>query len=394
MNEPRIWIAGVGMTAFVSPGRGQTYTELAQAAVREALEDAGMGIADIGQIVAGYVYGDSTSGQRAVYGVGMEGVPVINVNNNCASGSTALYLARQAILGGSVDCVLALGFEQMPRGALAESFQDRPRPLDPWLQVAAGRYEQAAAPLAPYLFGCAARDYAAQYGLRPDTLARISVKSRRHAAGNPRAIFRDALSIEDVLASPLIFDPLTRLQCCPPTSGAAAAILVSERLAGRLRNGRRRVSIAAQVMTTDQADSFSGDMQAAVGATMTRRAARQAYEQAGIGPEGIHVVELHDCFTINELISYEALGLAREGEAERMVHDGDNTHGGRIVVNPSGGLLAKGHPLGATGLAQCHELVMQLRGDAGARQVERARTGLQHNIGLGGACVVTIYAQS
>lgn len=391
MTDPRAWIAGIGMTPFVSPSRGATYVELARTAVREALEDAGIDFSAIEQVYAGYVYGDSTSGQCAVYGVGALGVPVINVNNNCASGSTALYLARQAIVGGSADCVLALGFEQMPRGALSEHFADRPSPLGSWMEVAATRYVQGGAPMAPYLFGCAARDYASRYGLRADTLARISVKSRAHAAHNPRAMFRDPLTIEQVLASPTVFDPLTRLQCCPPTSGAAAAILVSERFLARLSVMKPHVSIAAQVMTTDTADSFEGDMKVAVGESMTRRAAGQAYEIAGIGPEDVQVVELHDCFTINELISYEALGLVPPGEAERMVADGANTYGGRVVVNPSGGLLAKGHPLGATGLAQCHELVTQLRGAAGQRQVQDARVGLQHNIGLGGACVVTLY---
>lgn len=392
MTEPRAWIAGVGMTPFVSPGRGANYVELARAAVCEALDDAGLDLGEIEQVCAGYVYGDSTSGQCAVYGLGMHGAPIVNVNNNCASGSSALYLARQAIVGGSADCVLALGFEQMPRGALSEHFSDRPSPLGAWMDVAATRHAQEGAPMAPYLFGCAARDYASSHGLRADTLARISVKSRAHALHNPRAMFRDPLTIEQVLASPMVFDPLTRLQCCPPTSGAAAAILVSGRFLARSRAAKPpRVSLAAQVMTTDTADSFEGDMRIAVGESMTRRAARRAYEIAGIGPEDIKVVELHDCFTINELISYEALGLAPIGEAERMVVDGDNTYGGRVVVNPSGGLLAKGHPLGATGLAQCHELVTQLRGEAGVRQVADAHLGLQHNIGLGGACVVTIY---
>ncbi len=391
MNEPRVWVAGIGMTPFVSPSKGRAYTELARVAVHEALADAGASIAEVEQVFAGYVYGDSASGQCAVYGVGMGGAPIVNVNNNCASGSTALYLARQAILAGSADCVLALGFEQMPRGALAETFLDRPQPLAPFMRVAESRYERDGAPLAPYLFGCAARDYAARYGLKRDTLARLSVKSRRHAAHNPRAIFCEPLSVETVIESPCVFDPLTRLQCCPPTSGAAAAILVSERWIRRRGDARRGVAIAAQAMTTDREDSFSGDMQSAVGESMTRRASQQAYDLAGIGPEDIALAEVHDCFTINELISYEALGLARAGEAERMVQDDDNTYGGRIVVNPSGGLLAKGHPLGATGLAQCYEIVTQLRGNAGNRQVEGANTGLQHNIGLGGACVVTLY---
>lgn len=394
MGDDRVWIAGVGMTPFVSPSRGLDYVELAGIAVREALVDAGVDHRAVEQAYAGYVYGDSTSGQRALYAVGLGGIPIFNVNNNCSTGSSALYLARQAILSGAADCVLAVGFEQMPRGALSEHFHDRPRPLAEFLHVASARYDQGGTPLAPYLFGCAARDYRARYGLSERALARIATKSRRHAAHNPRAIFRDPLTEEAVLASPTIFDPLTRLQCCPPTSGAAAAILVSGRLARRRGGRSMRVCIAAQSMVTDQDDSFSGDMTAMVGARMSSRAARDVYETASIGPDDVALAEVHDCFTINEILSCEALGIAGCGDAERMILDGDNTYGGKCVVNPSGGLLAKGHPLGATGLAQCHELVTQLRQAAGPRQVDGARFGLQHNIGLGGACVVTLYEAS
>jgi acetyl-CoA acetyltransferase len=194
-----------------------------------------------------------------------------------------------------------------------------------------------------------------------------------------------------VLASPTVFDPLTRLQCCPPTCGAAAAIVCSQAFA-RKHSLDGRVRIAAQAMTTDTASTFdSHDMRKLVGADMARAAAVQVYGAAGIGPEDLDVVELHDCFSANELISYESLGLTPEGTAEQFILDGDNTYGGRVVTNPSGGLLSKGHPLGATGLAQCAELTWQLRGQAEQRQVEGARLALQHNLGLGGACVVTLY---
>jgi acetyl-CoA acetyltransferase len=192
------------------------------------------------------------------------------------------------------------------------------------------------------------------------------------------------------MASPPIFGPLTRLQCCPPTCGAAAAIIVSESALKRL--GGRAVEIVAQSMRTDPESSFdSGSMISMVGYDMARLAAQDVYEAAGVGPEDVDVVELHDCFTANELLTYEALGLAEAGGAERFIWDGDNTYGGKVVTNPSGGLLSKGHPLGATGLAQCAELVWQVRGDAQDRQVEGARTALQHNLGLGGACVVSLY---
>lgn len=386
----RSLIAGVGMTAFATPGKSAPYTTLAGEAVREALSDAGLSYTDVQQVYVGYVYGDSTSGQRAVYDVGLTGIPIINVNNNCSTGSSALYLARQAVESGAADCVLALGFEQMARGALASQYSDRPNPMDRFLEVADARHGANDTPMALRLFGGAARDYAARYGVKPETFAKITVKARRHAANNPKAVFRDTVSVEEVLASPVVFAPLTRLQCCPPTCGAAAALVVSPAYA-RKHGLRATVAIAAQAITTDTKATFDSDLTAIVGSEMSAAAARKVYESAGIGPADVNVVELHDCFTSNEIISYEALGLAAKGGAEQLINDGDNTYGGRYVINPSGGLLSKGHPLGATGLAQCYELVHQLRGSAGSRQVENARLGLQHNIGLGGACVVTLY---
>jgi sterol carrier protein 2 len=387
----RVLVAGVGMVPFATPSRSDSYDVLAEGAVRAALADAGADLAQVRQAYAGYVYGDSTSGQNALYRVGMTGAPVINVSNNCSTGSAALFLARQAVASGAADCVLALGFEQMQRGALKEHWDDRPSPF--------GRFDDvinrvqgdvADVPLAPRYFGGAGAVYCEKYGMDPAVFAQISVKSRRHAAANPYAVFTAPVTVEEVLASPAIFGPLTRLQCCPPTCGAAAAVLVSEEFA-RAHGLRADVAIAAQAMTTDTPASFDGDLMRLVGYDMTADAARQTYEAAGVDPRDIRVVELHDCFTTNELISYEALGLTEEGTAEKFIADGDNTYGGRVVTNPSGGLLSKGHPLGATGLAQCAELVWQLRGDAGPRQVEGASLALQHNIGLGGAAVVTLY---
>jgi acetyl-CoA acetyltransferase len=343
------------------------------------------------QAYVGYVFGDSTSGQTAIYGVGLTGIPVINVNNNCATGSTALYLARQAVESGAVECAIALGFEQMVPGALKGAYTDRPGPMERFARVmndVQGFDDQA--PRAQF-FGGAGRAYMKEFGIRPETFARISVKARQHAARNPFAVFRNTVTLEEVMASPKVFDPLTRLQCCPPTCGAAAAILCTEAFA-RKHGLDTRVAIAAQAMTTDRNSTFDeGDMRKVVGYDMTHAAATQVYERAGIGPGDVDVVELHDCFTANELITYEGLGLTPEGTAEKFILDGDNTYGGRVVTNPSGGLLSKGHPLGATGLAQCAELVWQLRGEAGDRQVAGARLALQHNLGLGGACVVTLY---
>ena len=384
-------IAGVGMIPFAKPGASDTYDVMGADAARAALKDAGIGYSLVRQAYAGYVYGDSTCGQAAVYRLGLTGIPVINVNNNCSTGSTALFLARQAVESGSVDCALALGFEQMSAGALSEKWTDRPSPLSRFFDTVRHiRGWDEKIPMAPQLFAAAGREYRERHGTRPETFARISEKARRHAANNPYAIFRQPLTVEEILASPMVCDPVTRLQCCPPTCGAAAAVVCSASFSRRL-GVDARVAIAAQAMTTDEGGSFGGSMMKLVGYDMAREASRMVYEAAGIGPGDIEVVELHDCFTANELISYEALGLTPEGTAEKFVLDGDNTYGGRVVTNPSGGLLSKGHPLGATGLAQCAELVWQLRGQAGARQVDGARHALQHNIGLGGACVVTLY---
>ena len=386
-----VFVSGVGMIPFVKPGTSGTYQEMGEQAVRLALEDSGATYDQVQQVYAGYVYGDSTCGQAAVYRLGMSGIPVINVNNNCSTGSTALFLARQAIEGGAAECVLALGFEQMNPGALGAVFEDRPNPLEKFIESANEIEGKSEVPVALRLFGGAGLEHQKKYGTRDETFARVSQKARLHAKHNPRAIFRDEVSIEEVLSSPPMHGVLTRLQCCPPTCGAAAALLTSEKFAKK-HGFRSDVKITGQSMTTDFPSSFEGKtMMQIVGSDMSQAAANDLYEKTGIGPDDVDVVELHDCFTSNEIITYEALQLTEEGGSEQFVSDGDNTYGGKVVVNPSGGLLSKGHPLGATGLGQCAELVWQLRGEAGPRQVEEARVGLQHNLGLGGACVVSLY---
>ncbi|GAA5062040.1 acetyl-CoA acyltransferase [Thermocatellispora tengchongensis] len=388
----RVVVAGVGMIPFVKPGTSDSYDQMGAEAARRALADAGLAYEDVQLAYAGYVIGDSTSGQKALYHLGQTGIPVFNVNNNCSSGSSALYLARQAVDTGVADVALALGFEQMPKGPLEPVFQDRPGTLDAFFErVAAARGvpDDRSAGSAVF-FGAAGAQYAEDHGMDPSVFAHITVKSRKHAANNPYAIFRAPLTFEEVLASPRIYGPLTRFQCCPPTCGAAAAVVVSKEYANR-RGLRSDVVIAGQAVATDFPDAFDGDMKKLIGYDMTVAASKAVYEQSGIGPEDVKVVELHDCFTTNEFITYEALALTPEGTAERFVLSGDNTYGGRVVTNPSGGLISKGHPLGATGLAQCAELVWQLRGEAGGRQVEGVQVALQHNLGLGGACVVTMY---
>ncbi|HZX26980.1 MAG TPA: lipid-transfer protein, partial [Telluria sp.] len=372
-----VFVTGVGMIPFAKPGTGAVYDAMGAQAAREALADAGIDYDRIEQAYVGYVYGDSTAGQKALYPVGMTGIPIVNVNNNCSTGSTALFLARQAVQSGAAECVLVLGFEQMSPGALASVFTDRPSPFDPFDAVTDQLVGHAEIPLALRYFGGAGLAHMRKYGTPLEAFARIRAKASRHAVNNPLALFRKEVTTEDVMNAPVIWDGvMTRLMACPPTCGAAAAVLVSADFANK-HGLRTDVSIAAQAMTTDRPSTFeSGDMMRLVGYDMAKEAAAKVYEQAGIGPDDLDVVELHDCFAHNELITYEALGLCPEGGADQFIRAGDNTYGGKVVTNPSGGLLSKGHPLGATGLAQCYELTHQLRGSAGARQVEGARVAL------------------
>jgi acetyl-CoA acetyltransferase len=392
----KVFVAGVGMIQFKKPGTSENYDVMAEQAIRMALTDAGIEYSAVQQAYAGYVYGDSTCGQKALYRVGMTGIPVLNVNNNCATGSSALYLARQAVQSGVVDCALAVGFEQMNPGALKSVWTDRPGALERANDLVHELVGDADVPSnAIRQFAGAGRAHMQKYGTKLETFASIRAKASRHAARNPLAVFRNVVTTEQVMADTVLWPGvLTRLMACPPTCGAAAALVVSEAFAKK-HGLRTDVLIAGQAMATDTPSTFeTRDMIRVVGFDITRLAAKLAYEQAGIGPKDIDVIELHDCFAQNELLTYEGLGLCPEGEAERLVNDGDNTYGGEWVVNPSGGLLSKGHPLGATGLAQCYELTHQLRGSAADRQVEGARIAVQHNLGLGGAGVVTVYQKN
>lgn len=394
----KAYIVGVGMTKFEKPEtRDWQYWDMVREAGTAALADGSVAYEDIEQAAVGYCFQASTAGQRAVYELGLTGIPVYNVNNNCATGSTALMMARQFVEGGGSDCVLALGFEKMARGSLggggsdggAGDFKTSPVARHYGIMAAAHGFEMT--PPTAQIFGNAAREHMERYGTTEAQLAAVAAKNHRHSAGNPYAQFQDPYTVDEVLAAKPIHRPLTRLQCSPTSDGAAAAVVVSERFVERHGLGDRAVEIAAQAMTTDTEASFaSGTCIDAVGLPMSREAARQVYERAGVGADDLDVIELHDCFSINELLTYEALGLCGEGESGALVESGATTHGGRWVVNPSGGLISKGHPLGATGIAQAAELTWQLRGEAGPRQVPGARTGLAHNIGLGGAAVVTL----
>ena len=353
----KVRVAGVGMIPFSRPGRSGSYPDMAERAARAALDDAGIPYAAVQQAYAGYVYGDSTAGQRALYSLGLSGIPVVNVNNNCATGSSALWLARQAVASGAADCVLAVGFEQMRPGALGRIWDDRPDPLDRFLdRMTRLQGFDDRVPVAAQLFGGAGSAYTDAYGTSPATFAKIAVKARRHAAGNPYAVFRTPITEDEVLASPHVYGPLTRLQCCPPTCGAAAAVLCSRDFARR-HGVRSPVVIRAQAMTSDTPTSFaasgSTDMMRLVGYDMTREAARQVYEAGGCGPEDIEVVELHDCFTANELITYEALGLTPEGTGEKFVLDGDKGHDPDTPETRHGMILSCRAPRPVTRSAQC-----------------------------------------
>ncbi|MFI6683809.1 lipid-transfer protein [Streptomyces sp. NPDC050485] len=389
------YIVGVGMTRFEKPeSRDWQYWDMAKEAGSAALADAGIPYGLVEQVPVGYCFQASTAGQRAAYELGLTGVPVYNVNNNCATGASALMLARQFVAGGISDCVLALGFEKMKRGALgggSDGGDFATSPVARHYGVMAARHGFEMSPPTAQIFGNAAREHMERYGTTAAQLAAVGAKNHRHSANNPNAQFQDAYSVEDVLAAKTIHRPLTKLQCSPTSDGAAAAVVVSERFIAQHHLQSKAVEIAGQAMTTDTEESFaSGSCIDAVGQPMSREAARQAYERSGLGIEDVDVIELHDCFSVNELLTYEALGMCGAGESGKLVESGATTYGGRWVVNPSGGLISKGHPLGATGLAQAAELVWQLRGEAGPRQVPDARVGLAHNIGLGGAAVVTV----
>jgi len=382
-------VAGVEMVKFAKPGQQDPYRVMASKAILGAVKEAGIAPALIQQAYGSYIYGDSTCGQHAMYDAFMTGIPVINVNNNCSSGSTALFLARQAVQSGAVECALAFGFEEMQPGALASHWDDRESPFGNFLDVLDQKgYPDG--PLALRCFGAAGHHYLETYGADADLYAKVAVKTRSHAVNNPLSLFNTPLSVEEVMGAKTVYmDYLTRLMCCPPTCGAAAAVIVSEAFAKKhgIRNG---VEIIGQAMATDTPATWNNPINL-IGADMTRRASKQVQEEAGVGLDEVDVVELHDCFTSNEVITYEGLGMCGEGEASQFVNDGDNTYGGKFVVNPSGGLMSKGHPIGATGIAQCYELCHQLRGHAGARQVQGAKVALQHNLGLGGAVVVSMY---
>lgn len=363
----KVHVVGVGTTQFGKhPSR--SLRQLGWEACRAALDDCGIARDDIG---AGYcgnalgpvLQGETGVGQNVFWEVGLSGIPVFNVENACASGSTAVHLGWAAVASGQYDAVIVAGVEKsvMPKGTP--------------LKIGAGELETQLGDIFPGFFALVANKHMERYGTTREQLAQVSVKNHFNGTLNPYAQFNKEMTLEEVMGSPMIADPITLFSCCPNSDGAAALVLCSEDKARALAG--RPVRLAASVLRTGSYDP-NRDI---TGWETEELTASEAYEQAGLGPEDLDLVEVHDAFTICEIIHYEGLGLCPRGEGGRLIDDGSTALGGRIPVNPSGGLLSKGHPVGASGVAQIVETVIQLRGDAAKRQVEGARIGLAQIMG-------------
>lgn len=389
----KVYVVGVGMTKFEKPGKlDWDYPEIGKLAAQRALNDACIDYDCIDTVCAGYCYGDSTCGQRVVYQLGMTGIPVYNVNNNCATGSSALHMGKTLVQGGVANCVLAVGFEKMERGSLGSKYTDRTNPLDIHVQKMMETTEYGGEPMAPWMFASAGQEYMEKFGATKTHLAKIAYKNHKHSKHNPYAQFRHAYTMEEIKNSKLVSGAVTKLQCCPTSDGGAAAVIANEAFVIKHGLQGQAVEIVGMSMMTDLPTTFNEpSLMKQVGFDMTKQAASTACQQAGISPKQIDVVELHDCFSANEMLTYDALGICDHGKAAEFIDQNQNTFGGTCVVNPSGGLISKGHPLGATGIAQCAEMVWQIRNEAGPRQVQNCKYALSHNLGLGGAVIVTIY---
>ncbi len=372
-----VFVAGVGMLRF---GRypDRDVPDLGGEAALIALKDAGLTIKDVEMLAAGCLFqSNAMVGQRILQEIGQTGIPVINVANACATGSTAFRQAWLGVASGEHEVALAVGVEQMGKmGLLGGGGGSGVRTEG---VVGSG--------LMPAVFGQAGMEHMRKHGTTQEQFAKVAVKNHRHSTKNPLSQYQTEVSLEDVLGARMVAYPNTLYMCCPTGDGAAAAVLVSPEKARQLG---ARVKVLASVLTSDpwgERDLTLPDV-----STLTRNAAQQAYEKAGVGPGDLDLIELHDCFATAEILHYENLGLCKDGEAGRLIDEGETAHGGRIPVNVSGGLLSKGHPLGATGVANVFEITMHLRGQAGARQVEGAKIGLAHVIGLGSACTIQVLA--
>lgn len=371
-------IIGAGMIPM-GKHRASSYPGLAVPAAARALASAGLRPAEVDSVVCGHAFGGMLTGQRIVKDLGIGGIPVLNVDNACSGGASALHIGVRDIIEGRAEAVLVIGVDKLTQ------FGGGTLPLveeDPEVQIGMAM---------PALYGMRAQRYLHERGETPELLAQVSVKARRHGAANPFAQFRSEVTAEEVLAARPIADPFTLLQCCPTGDGAAAVVLVSE--ARRRKMGLKGAQISGSVLHSGKATTGFRDM---LRPEITVHGAQEVYEMAGIAPSDLDLVELHDAFTIAELVYYEALGLCGTGESAAYLRSGATTYGGKVVVNPSGGLLAKGHPVGASGVAQAVEAFWHLTGQAGARQIENARLAMTHVTGGGisgmdhGACTIHI----
>ena len=372
------YVIGVDMIKF---GRfpDKTVPQIGSEAALLALDDCGLAIQDMQALYCGNLgQASGMVGQRILQEIGQTGVPVINVSNACATGATAFREAWASVKAGLYDVVLAVGVEQMGKGLLGGGGGATGIPKEGLLGSGT----------MPAVFAEAGMEHSRKHGTTFEQFAKVSVKNHHHATMNPKAMYQIETPLETVMNAEMISYPNTKLMCSVNVDGSAAAVIASESKARELGLMNRAIKVRASVLTSDpwqERDLVMPDVN-----TCTRLAAKQAYEMAGVGPEDVDLIELHDCFATAEILHYENLGLCPDGEAGRMIDDGEVELGGKIPVNVSGGLLSKGHPLGATGIANIYEVSTHLRGEAGERQVEGARIGLTHVIGLGSACGIHI----
>ena len=372
-----VYIVGIDMIRF---GRypERVVVDLASEAALLAFDDCGIGIKDIQALYSGNI-GETMTGQRTLQLIGQTGIPVVNCTNACATGATAFREGWMSIKAGLYDTVLCIGVEKMAPGMIVKKKVGN-EPLPPEGLIGSETM--------PSVFATVGLEHSRKYGTTFEQFAKVSVKNHHHSTFNPKSMYRKETPLEDVLAAEMIAYPNTKLMCSVNVDGAAAAVLMSDRKARECGLTRRAVRVRASGLASDAWSERNQVMQDVN--TVSRQAARTAYDMAGVGPEDLHLVELHDCFATAEILHYENLGLCGEGEGGRLIDSGDTSLGGRIPVNVSGGLLSKGHPLGATGIANLYEIATHLRGEAGARQVEGAHLGLTHVVGLGSACAVHI----
>jgi acetyl-CoA acetyltransferase len=373
-----VYVVGTDMIRF---GRfpDRSVPEIGAEAALLALDDAGLGIADMQALYCGNL-GEARNmvGQRILHLIGQTGIPVVNCANACATGATAFREGWIAIKAGLYDLVLAVGVEQMGRGLLGGTAAPNGIPTEGL--IGSGTM--------PSVFAQVGLEHSRKYGTTIEQFAKVSVKNHHHSTLNPKAMYQKETPLEEVLKAEMISYPNTKLMCSVNVDGSAAAVLCSEKKAKELGLMDRAVRVRASTLASDPwspRDLVMQDFNA-----VTRLAAKQAYEMAGVGPKDVNLVELHDCFATAELVHYENLGLCEDGEAGRLIDSGETALGGRVPVNVSGGLLSKGHPLGATGIANIYEVTTHLRGEAGKRQVEGARLGLTHVVGMGSACAIHI----